>query len=143
MNVEEGFLSGLLHDVGRPVLLQALAQWRQESDDPATAQTVSAIAETYRIPLAARLIVAWDLSPRVAEAVQFQHAPQNAPTCLLQAAIVNLAIDVATAALDPTHGSPETGEPHPMLGVLNLYPEQFTSIIQNRDKILEWVNSTT
>ena len=143
LNVEEAFLSGLLHDVGRPILLQALAPLRHQLEASAVAQTMSAVAEAYRIPLAARLIISWDLSVRIAEAVQYQQSPQNAPTCLLQAAVVNLAIDLATSALDPAQVSLETDEPHPMLGVLSLYPEQFSAIVRNRDKILEWVNSTT
>jgi len=142
LNVEEAFLSGLLHDVGRPILLQALAPWRHQLEISTATLTVSSIAEAHRISLAARLIISWDLSARIAEAVQYQQSPHNAPNCLLQAAVVNLAIDLATTLLDPTLSNMESDEPHPMLGVLSLYPEQFSVIVRNRDKILEWVNST-
>ena len=143
MNVEEAFLGGLLHDVGRPILLQALTDRQKRFGLLATDQEVRAVAEEHRIPLAAKLITLWDLSARVAEAVQYQFSPQDAPNCQQQAATVNLSMHLAASTLDPACPSLKTDEPHPMLNVLSIYPEQFSTIIRKRDEILEWVNSTT
>jgi hypothetical protein len=133
----------LLHDVGRPILFQALGDRRRRFGLTATDEEICAAAEEQRIALASRMIVAWDLSARVAEAVQFQLEPADAPTCSLQAATVNLAVDLAQSILNPQESRFENGEPHPMLSVLNIYPEQFDSIVRNREEILDWVNSTT
>ena len=143
MNVEEAFLAGLLHDVGRPILLQAFADRRRRFGLIATNEELAAAVEEHRITLAARLITSWDLSARVAEAVQFQLSPQDAPGCLLQAATVNLAVHLATAALDPGSDQVDINDPHPMQSVLSLYPEQLSAIVRHRDEILDWVNSTT
>lgn len=143
MNVEEAFLSGLLHDVGRPILFQALADRRRRFGLVANDQEICAAADEHRIALSSRLIKSWDLSARVAEAVQFQLSAQDAPSCQLLAATLNLAIYLADCSLDPACGQPDALDPHPMLAVLSLYPEQFSSIIRNRDEILEWVDSTT
>lgn len=35
------------------------------------------------------------------------------------------------------------GEPHPMLEVLNIYPEQFRCLRNGSDGIPEWVNEST
>ncbi len=142
MNVEEAFLTGLLHDVGRPVLLQALSDRRRRRIFSATDSEVIQAADENRIPLASRLIRAWDLSPRVAEAVQNQHQPEAAPTCVMQAATVNLASELAQSVLEQGPVL-RADEPHPMLAVLNLYPEQFHVILRNQNSILEWVNSST
>lgn len=142
MNVEEAFLSGLLHDVGRPILFQALATRRRRYGLVASDAEICEAAEQHRISLAAKLIISWDLSARVAEAVQFQLSPQDAPECLQQAATINLACYLADNAL--SSGSfPDSPDPHPMLSVLSIYPEQFQGIVRNQDEILEWVNSTT
>ena len=142
MNVEEAFLSGLLHDVGRPILFQALATRRRRYGLAASDAEICEAAEKHRISLAAKLIISWDLSARVAEAVQFQLSPQDAPGCLQQAATVNLASYLADKALS-SRPAPESSDSHPMLTVLSIYPEQFQSILRNQDEILEWVNSTT
>jgi HD-like signal output (HDOD) protein len=142
MNVEEAFLSGLLHDVGRPILFQALATRRRRYGLVASDAEICEAAEKHRILLAAKLIISWDLSTRVAEAVQFQLSPGDAPECLQQAATINLASYLADNAL--SSGSvPDSSDPHPMLTVLSIYPEQFQGILRNQDEILEWVNSTT
>jgi hypothetical protein len=142
MNVEEAFLSGLLHDVGRPILFQALATRRRRYGLAASDAEICEAAEKHRISLAAKLIISWDLSARVAEADQFQLSPQDAPGCLQQAATINLASYLADKALS-SRPAPESSDSHPMLTVLSIYPEQFQSILRNQDEILEWVNSTT
>ena len=142
MNVEEAFLSGLLHDVGRPILFQALATRRRRYGLAASDAEICEAAEKHRILLAAKLIISWDLSARVAEAVQFQLSPQDAPGCLQQAATINLASYLADNALS-SRSAPESSDSHPMLTVLSIYPEQFQGILRNQDAILEWVNSTT
>ena len=142
MNVEEAFLSGLLHDVGRPILFQALATRRRRYGLSASDAEICEAAEKHRILLAAKLIISWDLSARVAEAVQFQLSPQDAPGCLQQAATINLASYLADNALS-SRSAPESSDSHPMLTVLSIYPEQFQGILRNQDQILEWVNSTT
>ncbi|MFN9718584.1 MAG: HDOD domain-containing protein [Planctomycetota bacterium] len=140
MNVEEAFLAGLLHDVGRPVLLQALSDRRRKRLFSATDSEVALAASENRIQMATRLIRTWDLSPRIAEAVQHQGQPEAAPNCVMQAATLNLAISLAQSLLD--HGPALAAEEaHPMIAVLNLYPEQFHVILRNQNLILEWVGS--
>lgn len=142
MNVEEAFLSGLLHDVGRPILFQALANRRRHFGLAASDEEICEAAELHRILLAAKLITSWDLSARVAETVQFQLSPQDAPGCLQQAATINLASYLADKALSVGAAS-DSSDQHPMLTVLSIYPEQFQGILRNQDAIVEWVDSTT
>lgn len=143
MNVEECFLSGLLHDVGRPVLLQALSDRRRRHGLLASDQEISSAAEEHRVPLGARLIRSWDLSPRVAEAVEYQLSPADAPNCALHAATVSLAQHFAELTLEGASLLHQTCENHPLVSVLNLYPEQLATVAGHRDEVLEWVNSST
>ena len=142
VNVEEAFLAGLLHDVGRPVLFQALADRRKVHGLIATDREVLLAAEENRIPLAARLIKSWDMSERVVETVLYQFTPLDAPACQMQAATLSLAIHLADQALNPNAQESTDIAPHPMVEALSLYPEQFAKITQNRNQILEWVDST-
>ncbi|HQX48709.1 MAG TPA: HDOD domain-containing protein [Planctomycetaceae bacterium] len=143
MNVEEAFLCGLLHDVGRPILFQMLSDRRKSHGLVVSQQEILTAADTHRIPFAAMLIGQWQLSDRVAEAVRFQLAPRDAPACSVQAAALNLAMDLANSILDPDAIPSPNNEQHPMLEVLSLYPEQFAAILTKREHVLEWVDSTT
>ncbi|MCX7389535.1 MAG: HDOD domain-containing protein [Planctomycetota bacterium] len=142
MNVEEAFLTGLLHDVGRPILLQAFVDRRRTHGLVASEVDVLRVAGEFRISFAEKLIVQWEISQRVAEAVRYQQAPQDAPTCVFQAAILNLAMSLAFDILNPSAPPPAEDQPHPMLEVLSIYPEQFVTIQKNSNQILEWVDST-
>ncbi len=142
MNVEEAFLTGLLHDVGRPILLQAFVDRRRTHGLVAREADVLRVAGEFRISFAEKLIVQWELSQRVAEAVRYQQAPQDAPTCVSQAAVLNLAMSLAFDMLNPSAPPPAEDQPHPMLEVLSIYPEQFVTIQKNSNQILEWVDST-
>ena len=142
VNVEEAFLAGLLHDVGRPVLFQALVDRRKTHGLTATDNEVLIAANEHRIPLAARLIKRWEMSERIVETVLHQSTPLDAPSCQMQAATLNLAIHLSNLALNPATAESTETEPHPMLEALSIYPEQFAKITQNRNQILEWVDST-
>ena len=143
MNVEEAFLTGLLHDVGRPILFQALADRRRTHGLVASDADVLRVADESRVSFAAKLILQWELSQRVAEAALYQLSPQEAPACAMQAASLNLAMSLAHGILNPHAPTAEEDQPHPMLEVLSIYPEQFSTIQRNSKQILEWVDSTT
>src|SRR5262249_8726267 len=73
LGVEEAFMIGLFHDVGRPVLLQALVDLHAElglrMDDDAIQPTMDAL----HARAGARVVDAWQLSPRLADAVARHH----------------------------------------------------------------------
>jgi HD-like signal output (HDOD) protein len=141
LNVEEAFLCGLLHDVGRPVLLQALLDSRRGglvcADDD-----LLAAAETHRVEIAGRLVTSWELPARVAEVIRHQQTPLDSAQCRDSAAVLNLSIDLAGRLLSEEPMSDQNIDSHPMLSVLNLYPEQLKLVLGKRDEILEWVKSS-
>ena len=140
LNVEDAFLCGLLHDVGRPVLLQALSDIRTASQIDCSDEELRAAAEQNRIPMATRLVLSWDLPQRIARTIEHQVSPCEAGELEVQAAMLNLAADLATAALDGSLNSEACL--HPMVDVLNLYPEDLTTIAQQAETITKWVKAT-
>lgn len=143
LNVEEAFLSGLLHDVGRPVLLQTLGDQRRAGRLVSDDDMLRAAAEQYRVPLAGRLIGVWELPERVSEIVAGQLLPLQAPRNIPQAALLHLAIELASHTLYP-RVELQASEFNPeVFAALNLYPEQLNELLDKQAEILEWVNSTT
>lgn len=140
LNVEDAFLCGLLHDVGRPVLLQTLSDFRAGSDFECDDDELRSAAEQHRIPMARRLVLSWELPSRIAETIQHQTTPLEAGELDVQAAMLSLAVDMAQMALaGELH--PETCS-HPLIDVLNLYPEDLTTIAQKAENITGWVKTT-
>ena len=140
LNVEDSFLCGLLHDVGRPVLLQALSDHCKTSGIEGADDELRAAAEAHRIPMACRLVREWELPDRVAETIQHQLTPLESDQYEVQAAMLNMASDIAEHALAGDLGVDQVS--HPLADVLNLYPEDMDGIVQKSDQIIEWVRST-
>ena len=138
LNVEDAFLCGLLHDIGRPVLLQALSDIRDDAAD----DEILDVVEEFRIPMACKLVLWWDLPERLATIIQHQQMPTETTEFDQQAAILNLSIDLANIALDGDTQMPENFT-HPMIGVLNLYPDDVAHVLAQHTEILEWVRSAT
>lgn len=143
LNVEDAFLSGLLHDVGRPVLLQTLTDRRATSGLQATDDDLRVAAENHRIPLAARMVESWELPSRISDAIRHQLTPLETLDQNPGSAILNLAIDLARRTLTPASKVPDGPFLHPMISVLNLYPEQVREILRNHNDILDWVNASS
>ncbi len=139
INVEDAFLCGLMHDVGRPVLLQALIDLGMR-EAGASDDAVREAAEQFRIPMARRLVLSWDLPERLAATIEHQHTPLEAGDYVQQAAVLNLAIDLAKLALNRPEEWPEQID-HPMLDVLSLYPNDLAPVAARRDEIITWVGT--
>jgi putative nucleotidyltransferase with HDIG domain len=96
-NVEEALVCGLMHDIGKPVLLQNLRDRYTEI-----------ISEVYRgnatfhqsellafgfshAHVGALLVRKWNFPPQLAEAIGYHHNPMSAPVHKKLACIINLA----------------------------------------------------
>jgi len=141
LNVEDAFLCGLLHDIGRPVVLQALSDHRTNSGDDGDEDALRLTADDVRIPMASRLVLSWDLPQRLADIIEHQQTPVEAGEYEQQAAILNLAADLARMLLETNQPVPEDFD-HPMFSLLNMYPADMVGVLGKQEEILEWVRST-
>jgi HD-like signal output (HDOD) protein len=141
LNVEDAFLCGLMHDIGRPVLLQALSDDRKEFSTSSTEEEIREAAEELCVPMAGKLVSTWELPERLSTIIQHQDTPVETSEFDQQAAMLNLAIDLATITLDPQSEMPRELS-HPMVNVLNLYPEDLEGVLARHTTILEWVRAT-
>jgi putative nucleotidyltransferase with HDIG domain len=126
--VDLAFLAGLLHDIGHPVLLQALvdlhAQLGVARPDDAV---LIAAADEGHAEIGGRLAVAWKLPERVASSVRDHHRPGGC----------ELALTVAVAdAL--AHGEPVSAD---HAGALNLYPEDIAAFAAKAGEIAATVEA--
>lgn len=91
---EEAFVCGLLHDIGKTILLTLLADYE------VTAELQQQIIQRYHPHTGSLLAITWNLPEVVRNAIKFHHAPARAPYDNLAAEVVYLANNLLHAAED-------------------------------------------
>jgi putative nucleotidyltransferase with HDIG domain len=125
-NVEEAFLCGLLHDVGRPLLLQAAVDLSLEPAPGELEQALDVLHER----VGAMLADHWELPEAVALAMGMHHADPLAETTPRVAVQTALADVLAGFALGRPGVTAESVLEHPALERLSLYPDDVRALIR-------------
>ncbi len=138
-NVEGAFLCGLLHDVGRPIVLQAtvqaLAHRTKEALPDALLETAM---NEFHEPMAARMLEAWKLADWTVAVVAHHHEPAKAAPHDEEARITRLADLLSHWAMDDGKTPADFGADDPVIQELNLYPEDVEKLLAYRAKALEF-----
>jgi HD-like signal output (HDOD) protein len=141
LNVEEAFLSGLLHDVGRPVLLQALVDLHKEVGLVPHTAAVEAASTDDHAHVGSTLIAKWSLPASLADAIRFHHTPEGAPSDAKGLLIAALADELAHHTLDAEPRDEALLRSHRALEVLNLYPEDVDKLLALRQRVVDMVTA--
>lgn len=143
MNVDESFLCGLLHDIGKPVLYQTVSDLEKERGAPFPADAVKQMIQETHQELGAKLIQTWALPERLSETIAYHHNPMAAPTCSSQAQLTRLSSDLAHHLVGPHPFSEAEVRDHPMLNPLNLYEEEVETLFSKKEKVLQLVQAVS
>jgi putative nucleotidyltransferase with HDIG domain len=138
-NVEEGFLCGLLHDVGKPVVLQSLIDIFAAAKAPIDKPAILATMDEFHPRVGAALVLKWSLPARIGETILYHHDPSAAPQAAQTAMLTNFADDLAHFAIGPRVVTEAQLRTHPMLKPLNLYQNELDKLLAQREKIAEAV----
>ncbi|RMH32777.1 MAG: HDOD domain-containing protein [Nitrospirae bacterium] len=135
-NVENAFLCGLLHTIGKPLILHVLVSDRQRSMRLPWSVLEPLINE-FHIPAGVRLAEAWALPDPVQETIRFyqddRYHEARSPT--KGAVITCLADHLATFLLDPAEMEEDALRALPVIRDLNLYPEDLTALLDLADTV--------
>jgi len=135
-NVEEAFLAGLLHDVGRPVLLQAIVDMYGGNRLLNRHAVLTVVAELHA-QVGGMLAQKWSLSARIAEAIAFHHDPHAAKTAPQLSILISFADDIPASDADNSEQAAAALVKHPLVPHLNLYPEELAAIVARRKDFAE------
>ncbi len=136
-NVEGSFLCGLLHDVGRPIVLQELLdQARKHTQKPVPAGILEAAMDEFHERVGAMVSERWRLAPWIAQAVGHHHDPALATQYGEEACITHLADLLSHWALEKAVENEFEAEAG-LLSNLNLYREDLDKLLKMRGLVLE------
>ncbi len=138
-NVEIAFLCGLLHDVGKAVLLNNVDKVIGKNELTLPVAYLLDAVDQQHIPAGALLAKEWKLPEQVAEAIACHHDIPAAKRFADMAMTVALADSLSHWTAPTVLATPATEEQlrqHPMLVGLNLYPDQLEGLLKLRDRAL-------
>ena len=140
-NVESAYLCGLLHGVGKPVVLKTVTAIAAEMRIPLAPDTITAFLDGYHPRVGSLIATEWALPPQVAEAIAYYGIHEQAPTHRQEAMMTCLADRLATHILVPDSFDDSALRDHSVFADLNLYPNDIDSLLSLKEKILNLVDT--
>lgn len=137
-NVEIAFLCGLLHDVGKAVLLTNVERYVR--DGKVALGDIAEALQLHHTAVGALLARGWRMPDQIVEVIEFHHEYEQAKSFQEAAMTVCLADMLAHFASPSAAGEPLTADAlrrHPVLLALNLYPDQLDQLLAKTDKARE------
>lgn len=134
-SVEGAFLCGLLQDVGRPILLQAVIALEPRLASRPTDDEVFAAVDELHAPVGADLVRSWSMPDWMATSIAYHHEPQAAPEYRDEAFTTAFAGDLARRTLDGP-GDPAADYDPTLAEELGLYPEDVERLLEQRESVL-------
>ncbi len=141
LDEEAAFLCGLLHTIGRPLILRAAVQAAEELEVALPRGALGGIMQRWEGALGARLAASWELPPPVREAIAHYRDFTRAAAHRELVAVSALASRMAELALE-RECSPacvEAMKQHPAAWELRLSPEQLDQLLGRAESVREAV----
>ncbi|HXF92421.1 MAG TPA: HDOD domain-containing protein [Nitrospiraceae bacterium] len=140
-NVESAYLCGLLHAIGKPVVLKTVAEVSKQLHTPLEREAVMTLLEGYHVRVGTLIAEKWGLPKQVAEAIAYSACYEHAPTFRQEVMITCLADRLATYLLVPKAFDNHSVRDHPVFADLNLYPNDVDTLLAAKDQILAVVEA--
>jgi putative nucleotidyltransferase with HDIG domain len=134
-NVEDAFMCGLLHDVGRPVILQALVQILAEQKLRVAPHAVIAATGDLHTTVGGSLAESWGLPDAVAASIHHHHDGSPPDAHANSVRITALADELARYTFEPERMTEEELRKHHALAPLELYPEMLDKVLAKAETV--------
>ncbi|MFT5289250.1 MAG: putative nucleotidyltransferase with HDIG domain [Planctomycetota bacterium] len=141
-NVEAGFLCGLLHDVGKPMIAQVLSdEARKHTDRPIPAPILEAAMDAFHVELGSRMVRHWKLPDWIVGAIENHHDIRTKSEYQELARLTNLADELSHWALMDSHSVEDFPAELPVIRGLGIYAEDVVKLLEMRGPVLEVVEA--
>jgi putative nucleotidyltransferase with HDIG domain len=134
-HVEGAFICGLLHDIGKPIILQVLLDLQQHWHTRFEPPVVAALMEVYHTQVGGLLATKWSLPPNVQESIVYHHDYTMAPTCGEAVLVTRFADLLADHLMEPEIFDTASVYAHPVLAELRISPQQVQLLLGAQDTV--------
>ena len=138
---EEAFLCGLLHDVGRPVIIQTIVDLKEKLEIEVSRAEVEKLCAELHSQVGAKLVMSWGLPLRISETIRHHHQPEQAYDCWREAMLTRLAGDLSHLTLEHPGFDEELIRSHPALGAVGIEAAEIDRLLTHREAVLAAVDS--
>lgn len=140
-SVEAAFLCGLLHSIGKIVILQTIADFRSSQESIMGDYDLKVLFSEYQTDVCAVVNTEWGLPSIVSEAIIYHTHFEDAPTSIETAATVFFSSQMASYTMDQETLSLEQLSHSPALPLLNLYPNDLNELLEKTEYVTEGVKA--
>jgi HD-like signal output (HDOD) protein len=140
-NVESAYLCGLLHAVGKPVVLKAVTTIAADKHILLEPGAITSFLDGYHTRVGSLIAAEWALPPQVAQAIAYYGVYEQAPSHRQEAMMTCLADRLATYILVADSFDDSTLRDHSVFADLNLYPNDIDSLLSLKEKVLNLVDT--
>ncbi len=142
-NVEGQYLCGLLHSIGKPVVLKAVESLEDSMGIELTLEQAIQTVELYHVRVGGFVTAEWNLPASVQIANQFYSDYEDAPEFKIETAITHLADKLSTAIIEDSENTQRDLQFDPVFTFLNIYPDDRKAIFEKSDEVKELMSSMT
>lgn len=143
LNVENGFLCGFLHGIGKPALLQLVADLEADERARVADDELRTILDGLHVAVGRRLAERWELPIPVRRALSHYREVDAGDDDFeaIEVPVTAAASGLATHLLEPASLGELELRTHPAFQVLNFYPEDVDRLLDHRDAVRAVVDS--
>lgn len=139
-NVEAAFLTGLMHDIGRPVAIQSTLEIAEKMNVTLSREEVLQLEDQYQQQIGVRVVEIWEMPKSVCQSLEYFHDYSAPHDVQLQTMIVVAGARFASHFLCEESERNECMEldvlkDQPVFADLNLYPDQIDTLIEKQDDV--------
>jgi len=140
-NVEASFLCGLLHSIGRPAVMQCIADLATKQEATLSDDENRTLEDQYHVDYGVEIVEKWDMPVIVKESVKYYLNYQEAENKAEQAMVVYAAAKAANATLWPDEFSKEQLKLDEVFADLNLYEDEIEALFEKEEAVLAGVEA--
>ncbi|WP_045860814.1 HDOD domain-containing protein [Teredinibacter purpureus] len=138
-NVEAAFITGLLHDIGRPVAVQTALEAATTCGIKLDTTSVYALEEKYQRDIGVKVVEQWEMPTIVRDVVRYFDDYSAAGDAMTQTMIAIAGAEFASHSMceQGTEGCLTRDQlvAHPVLAELNLYQDEVLDLLEKEDQV--------
>lgn len=142
-NVEGQYLCGLLHTIGKPVVLKAIEGLEDDINVTLDKKVAIKLVEEFHIVAGILVTSKWNLPKTVQIANKYYQEYENAPEFKLETAVTYLSDQLAQSLIFPGKINDKNLIFDPVFETLNIYPNDRGTLLEKKEDVQLVVNSMT